>query len=122
MFRIIQGIFLLSALALDLAPLINAFLFVTLWEAFTNLRIPILVTRMRFGQEGVEAMRPEPNKYQFEAERFERVLIATSLLLSWVVFHDAGWFFPWFVGAMLVVAGLTNICPAALFGRYLGFR
>lgn len=121
-FRIIQGVFLLAMLSMDLDYMVTAFLVLTVWEAVTNLRVPVIVTRLRFGAQAVAAMKPEPNKLQFEAERFQRVLIGVSLLLTWVLFPDAGWFFPWFIAAMLLVAGLTNICPTALLGRYLGFR
>lgn len=122
MFRIIQGAFLLSMLALDLNYMVTAFIVLTAWEALTNWRIPVLITRMRFGQEGVEAMKPEPNKFEFEAERFQRVLIVVSLVLTWIIFPEIGWFFPWFIGAMLLVAGMTNVCLTAILGRYLGFR
>lgn len=109
-------------LSLDLDVMVTAFIVLTLWEALTNLRIPVLVTRLRFGAQGVEAMKPEPNKFAFEAERFQRIVLSVLLFFTWVVFPDVGWFFPWFVGAMLLAAGLTNICPMALLGRYFGFR
>lgn len=51
-----------------------------------------------------------------------RLLVAALLVLTFVLFPDQTWFFPWFIGFMLFMAGLTNICPMVMGLRWMGFR
>ena len=58
----------------------------------------------------------------FDAERVLRLLVAGMLVVTFVLFKEQAWFFPWFIGFMLFMAGMTNICPMVMFLRWLGFR
>jgi hypothetical protein len=50
------------------------------------------------------------------------VIVAAMLVVSYVVYRDQAWFFPWFIGSMLLLAGITNICPMVMALRWSGFR
>lgn len=120
-FRLIQGLYILLALYFEVDILIYAYLCVLLFEGITNWRIPILINRLRYGEiplEGVE----QGSRFSFEAERFMRIVVFTLFIFTFLVFPELGWFFPWFIGAMLFMAGVTNICPMVMMFRYLGFR
>ena len=138
-FRLIQGLYLLLALYFQLDVLILAYLIVLAFEGMTNWRIPLIVTRLRYGKlavpDGATMLNAgEPPlcaqtgnncalyKYNFEAERLLRLVVFILLIFTVLIFPESGWFFPWFIGAMFFMAGLTNICPMVLLFRYLGFR
>jgi hypothetical protein len=38
------------------------------------------------------------------------------------MYREQIWFFPWFIGFMLFMAGMTNICPMVMGLRWIGFR
>jgi hypothetical protein len=136
-FRLIQGSYILIALYFELDVLILAYLVVLAFEGLTNWRIPVIVNRLRYGKlamahgspaidtGGLGSGRDEPAekcKFNFEAERLLRIVVFVLLMFTVLIFPEPGWFFPWFIGAMLFMAGLTNICPMVLLFRYLGFR
>jgi hypothetical protein len=137
-FRIIQGSYLLLALYFGLDVLVLAYLVLIAFEGLTNWRIPLIVNRFRYGKLAV-ASGPDPAtdnkidpsdtpaqcescKFNFEAERLLRIVVFVLLIFTVLIFPEPGWFFPWFIGAMFLMAGLTNICPMVLLFRYLGFR
>lgn len=136
-FRLIQGSYILLALYFELDALILGFLVVLAFEGLTNWRVPIIVNRLRYGKlaiahagaashagvpESGGHLPPETGKFHFEAERLLRIVVFVLLIFTVLIFPEPGWFFPWFIGAMLFMAGLTNICPMVLLFRYLGFR
>jgi len=92
------------------------------FEGVTNLRVPIIVSRLRYGRGMVdENSDPMVCRFSFEAERMLRIVVLLLIILTYIVFPVA-WFFPWFIGVMLLLAGITNICPMVMFMRFLGFR
>jgi len=58
----------------------------------------------------------------FEAESAMRLVVALILVSPLVFSADILWIVPWFVASMLLLAGVTNICPMVMFFRWLGFR
>lgn len=121
-FRIIQGIYLLIALYLKNEMMIYIFLGVFLFEAITNWRVPMIVSRLRHGPAKVQSENQKPARFNFEAERMLRVTVAILLVVSFILYPELLWFLPWFVAMMLLLAGITKICPMVLFYRFLGFR
>jgi len=127
-FRLIQGIYLLTALYFHLDVMIYIFMGVFIFEAVTNWRIPILVSQMRYGNQITAGATAEMSTmqiqthYSFEAERMLRITVTFLLMFSFVIYREPLWFVPWFVSMMLLSAGITNICPMVMFYRYLGFR
>lgn len=137
-FRIIQGLYILLALYFELDLLILAYLVVIAIEGLTNWRIPLVLNRLRFGKWALasdsatvstgsldseaHSQNAPQYKFDFEAERVLRLVIFTLLIFTVLIFPESGWFFPWFIGASLFIAGVTNVCPMVMLFRYLGFR
>ena len=125
-FRIFLGAVLLAALYFELPMVVYGYIVVLLFEAITNWRIPILVSRLS-GRENLTnnecALSPGDNsRINFEAERVLRLVVAGFLIISFVIFNKDLWFFPWFIGFALFGAGLSGICPMVMGFRWLGFR
>ncbi len=122
-FRLIQGLYLLLALYFEMNNLLYAFMVVIAIEGVTNLRVPLIVSRLRYGKGVmVEPAEGCPCKFQFETERLIRLTVLVFLVVSVLLYPETLWFLPWFVAAMLFMAGISNICPMAIFYRALGFR
>ncbi len=120
-FRLIQGACLLLLLYLQNEPLIYGYIALLLFEGITNWRIPILVSKIRYGAFR-ESTSPECRSIPFDAERALRLVVAGLLIISYILFPIHLWFFPWIVGFMLFMAGITNICPMAMMLRWAGFQ
>lgn len=120
-FRIVQGVYLLIALFLEIEMMIYIFIGVFLFEAISNWRIPMLVSRVRFGPAVLTEQGEATPRFNIESERMFRITI-NLFLLGYVIYPEALWFMPWFLAVMLFLAGITKICPIVLFFRYFGFR
>jgi len=124
LFRFILGTTLILFLFMGWDRAVYGYICVVLFEGTTNWRIPILISRLRYGTASAWKAAPECRltAIDFDAERVLCVVIAGFLIVSFVVFRDALWFFPWFVGFALVMAGISGICPMAMFIRKIGFK
>lgn len=125
MFRVLQGIILLAGLYFDLRWLIYGLIVVLLFEGITNLRFPLLISRMRgvqFVTNPECVILPGASRINFEAERVLRLAVAGFLIISYLLFSEQLWFFPWFIGFALFAAGLSGMCPMVMGFRWLGFR
>ncbi len=120
-FRLIQGAILLLLLFLQSEALIYGYIALLLFEGITNWRVPILVSKIRYGKFR-ESTDLECKSIPFDAERALRLVVAGLLIISYILFPSHLWFFPWIVGFMLFMAGITNICPMAMMLRWVGFR
>lgn len=123
-FRFILGTTLILFLYMGWDRAVYGYIGVLLLEGITNWRIPLLVSRLRYGSSSVQASETEARARTlgFEAERALRLVVAGLLIISYVLFHEALWFFPWFVGFALVMAGISGICPMAMILRKTGFK
>lgn len=125
-YRLIIGLSLLGMLYTDSRPAVYGLIAVMVFEAVTNWRIPLLVSRLRSGTAGIDNRDANERcytcKFSFEAERALRLAFSTVLLVTYVLFNPELWLFPWFAGFALVVAGLSGICPMLLFLEKVGFR
>jgi len=123
-FRLILGASLLLMLYLDFELGIYIYIGMLCFEGLTNWRIPILVSRARFGAnfQTSDVLSPGCSKISFDAERALRLIAAGLLAITFVIFKTEAWFFPWFIGSMLLLAGITNICPMVMGLRWAGFR
>lgn len=123
-FRFILGASLILLLYLQAEIFVYAYIGVLLFEGITNCRVPILVSKLRYGKEfrPQDVLSPGCSRIPFDAERTLRLLVAVLLVLTFVLFPEQTWFFPWFIGFMLFMAGLTNICPMVMGLRWVGFR
>ncbi len=117
---------MLVALYFDLRLLVYILIGLPVIEAVTNLRIPVLVSRLRKtdapdpteGTLGI-AFRRRSN---FEAERGWRVLVTGMLAVSVFIFPEPLWFFPWFMGLAILGAGISGVCPMFLALKWAGLR
>ena len=98
------------------------FIALMMFEAVTNWRLTIIITRLRYGSSSQNHL-DDGNlsaRYQFEAERILRLVVV--LFIACGIVFDELWWLSWFVGFMLMLAGITSICPMVMFFRWLGFR
>ena len=108
----------------QLDTLIYFYIGLLIFEGVTNLRIPILISRLRFGKDYPEhtAEKTSACRFTFEAERGFRFVIAVTLIITFLFFNQTFWFVPWLVAFGLTMAGITGICPIAISLRWLGLR
>ncbi|WP_455375145.1 YgaP family membrane protein [Kaarinaea lacus] len=122
-YRLVQGIYLIVALYIENDAMIYTFIGLLTFEALTNLRLPGVITRLTGSGESVnEESEVECYTFSIDSERLLRVFVVLFLVLSYVLFPELVWFFPWFVGAMLLLAGITNICPMVMMFQFVGFK
>lgn len=119
-FRLVQGIWLLAGLLLAMPPLVYALLAVLLFEGLTNLRVPLLVSRLRGMPPSAAGERMECG-ISFEAERALRLIVVAFLALGYLLLPQWLWWFPWFIAFALIGAGLSGICPMVMALRWVGF-
>ena len=125
-YRLLFGAMLLLALYFDLYPLLYALIGLSVFEALTDIRIPGLISRIRYGTEG------DPlegslgihfvQRCNFEAERGWRLTVAALLAISIFVLPEALWFLPWFMGFAILGAGVSGVCPMFLALKWAGLR
>ncbi len=123
-FRLILGATLILFLFMGWDGAIYGYIGFLIIEAITNWRIPLLVSRFRYGHSSSESSRNECDNTTsgFEAERALRLVVAGLLVISYVLFRDPLWFIPWFVGFALIMAGISGICPMAIFLKKAGCK
>ncbi|MBI5460796.1 MAG: hypothetical protein HY941_01250 [Gammaproteobacteria bacterium] len=121
-FRLVVGIWLLLAL-LAAAPVASYVLVgMLLFEGITNWRVPIVVSRIRYGADQPPATSADECLISFEAERAFRLLMAAFIGLPMFLAPEVLWWLPWFVAFAMTGAGLSGICPMVLALRWVGMR
>jgi len=125
LYRLIVGLILLTGLYFDLTGLIYALIAAVLFEGITNLRIPVLVSKIRSTTgdlgEGTLGL-PFHQRFNFDAERAWRLVLGSILILVYVIFFDTVWYLAWFMGFAILGAGLSGVCPLFISLKWLGFR
>ena len=95
-------------------------------EAITNWRVPIIITRLRYGADYKQYLNtPKPGNHimsKLEAERILRVFVLIFVCLPYFISIQYIEFIPWFVATALILAGVTNICPMVMFLKFTGMR
>lgn len=122
----IFGATLLVALYFDVNQAVYALVALAAFEAITNLRIPLLVSRLRYhndgdpdeGSLGIRFRR----RTSFEAERGFRLSVAAMLAISLFAYPDILWFIPWFMGFAILGAGVSGVCPMFLAMKWAGLK
>ncbi len=126
LYRLLFGGLLLIALYFDLTLIIYVLVITAIFEAVTNLRIPLVVSRLR----GITNLDHSEGSLgiafdtcsDFEAERAWRMVIAVMLAIGLFAFPGPLWFFPWFIGFALLGAGISGVCPMLLALKWAGLR
>ncbi len=126
LYRTIFGATLLLALYFDVNQAVYALAGLAAFEAITNLRIPLLVSRLRYDNDGDPDEGSLGIQFRahtsFEAERGFRLFVATMLLISTFAYPDALWFFPWFMSFAILGAGVSGVCPMFLAMKWIGLK
>ena len=128
-FRLIMGaalwlVLISSAYYETMYPLF-AFAGFLLFEGITNLRLTRIINQIRYGKSNIDTEDSECNIKWFnkiESERVLRFIVSCFVLVPFYVIPDIIWFIPWFVASMLILAGITNICPMVMFLKWSGLR
>ena len=99
------------------------------FEGVTNWRLPRILSVLKNNFFSTASHRHESLQHDsrrgripFEAERAMRLVIVLILVLPLLMDIHILWIVPWFVASMLLLAGVTNICPMVMFFRWLGFK
>jgi len=124
-YRLVVGISMLIFLFLQWDFAMYLLLFIWFIEALTNWRIPILVSKLRFPNDAIKVTEGENRNctINYEAERMLRWVVFILVALGFLTYTtDLFWFFPWFVGLMLLLAGVTGICPMVMILRWIGMK
>ena len=119
-FRLILGIWLIAGVFFARPEMVHGMMVVLLLEGLTNLRLPLVLWRLRHGMD-----RPPPDAGSesvggFEAERALRFVIIGLLALGLFLFPAVLWWVPWFLGFALIGAGLSGLCPMVQALRWAG--
>ncbi|WP_198263939.1 YgaP family membrane protein [sulfur-oxidizing endosymbiont of Gigantopelta aegis] len=131
------GLFLLLYVTAsnDYTHLLPYYIALLIFEGVTNWRVPKILTwldkrskqntlemKTVSGSEKSVLEQKKLGNIPFEAERAMRLVIALILITPLFFSMEELWIIPWFVASMLLLAGVTNICPMVMFFRWLGFR
>ena len=126
LYRLFVGLILLIGLYFDLPEMIYALIMVVLLEGITNLRIPVLISEMRFDNKGDTTEGTLgitfKERFGFDAERAWRLLLGSVLIIVYVFFYDKVWYLAWFMGFAILGAGLSGVCPLFISLKWAGFR
>ncbi len=124
-YRLVTGILMLSFLFFRIDQAVWVLIFLMAFEGLTNWRVPIIVTRALYPNNAVMVTEGEnPNfTINYDAERMLRWLVMFTILIGMLSYTEGlFWYFPWFVGLMLLLAGVTGICPMVMALRKLGLK
>ncbi|MDH5189775.1 MAG: hypothetical protein OEW89_00845 [Gammaproteobacteria bacterium] len=123
--RLLVGLLILIALYLELPELIFGLIVFMLFEGITNLRLPILLSKIQGIDNTPQQHTDEPeqkSKFSFEAERAMRFAASALLGVSYFVLNEHLWFIPWFMGFAFLGAGISGVCPMLMGFKQLGFK
>ncbi len=127
LFLFAVGVFILISLYIEIDMMIYILCLWLLFEAIMDIRFTTLSQKLmsRTVPAGLTVFQTQA-RFDFEALRVLRIVISVSLAGAFILIHnyhiDVLWFVPWFLGFAILGAGVSGICPAMLFIRWLGFR
>ncbi|MBI3430691.1 MAG: DUF2892 domain-containing protein [Hydrogenophilales bacterium] len=124
MYRLILGILLLISLYFEIGYLMYFLIGMLFFEGATNLRVPLLLRKLQGKSATDSHLAPiqQRNRFHFEAERAWRLIVGLMLLITYVLFYDKMWFFPWFMGFAILGAGASGVCPGLICVKWAGCR
>jgi len=125
-YRSVLGLSLLLIMYFEPQYAMWAIIGILLFEGLTNLRIPKIVNLALNNKtvdysEGCLGVNFK-ERTGFEAERAWRLLVAVMLFISYVMYYELLWFFPWFMAFAIFGAGVSGVCPMFLMFKWFGFR
>lgn len=120
MYRFILGTVLMALLYVQFVPGLAFYVGLLLFEGATDLRVPVIVSKIRKVEAPVDCSSSA--RFNIDSERLLRLLLVVILTFSLFMFKEKLWFLPWFVSFALMMAGITGICPMTIALRKAGFR
>jgi hypothetical protein len=123
-YRLILGILLLVSLYFDISYLMYFLIGMLFFEGITNLRTPLLLRKRQGVSSADSNLAPFHHncRFSFEAERAWRLIVGLMLFITYVLFYDVLWFFPWFMGFAIFGAGASGVCPVLIGVKWAGCR
>jgi hypothetical protein len=123
-YRLIFGALMLVSLYFEISYLMYFLIVSLFFEGVTNLRVPLLLRKLRREPAADENLAPIQRscRINFEAERAWRLIVGAMLLVTYVLFYDKLWFFPWFMGFAIFGAGVSGVCPVLIGVKWAGCR
>lgn len=127
-YRLLLGTLILISLYFELDYLMYSLIVIMLLEGITNWRIPLLAQKLRGRPNPIaetsDSLTPSHRGYRFniEAERVWRLVVASMLLITYGLFFKHLWFFPWFMGFAIFGAGVSSVCPVLIGIKWIGYK
>lgn len=124
-YRLLVGLLIVTFLFFNLNYALWTLMVLMSLEALTNCRIPILVTRLLYPKDVIKISSGENPNYRinYEAERMLRWICMSLILIGTANYtEDMLWYLPWLVGLMLLISGVTGICPVVMALRKAGLK
>ena len=122
-YRFVLGAVLTLLLYFHIESLQYVYVGILLWEALTGFRVPLMVSRWRYGAAYHEP-QPDPvaSRFVFEAERAMRFIFVMVMIPAFFLVPADYWFISWLVAVALFLSGMVNFCPTVVMLRWIGFR
>jgi hypothetical protein len=125
-YRMVMGTALLVLLYTEINLLGYIIIGVVMTEGITNLRLNLLVTRLRnkFGANLSETDGPQRENYRFsfDAERAQRIMVAVSFAALFIYAPKELWIINWLFAFGMLISGIVMFCPIIALFRAVGFR
>ncbi|WP_455217510.1 YgaP-like transmembrane domain [Kaarinaea lacus] len=125
-YRLVMGILLLIILYTDTNVFSYTIIGIIMFEGLTNLRLNLLVTRLRnkFGANLTEMDGPPRESYRvnFEAERAQRIVVAVSFAALFFYSPDELWMINWMFAFGMLISGIVMFCPIIALFKAVGFK
>lgn len=125
-YRLVMGTLLLIILYTDINVFSYTIIGIILFEGLTNLRLNLLITRLRnkFGANLSEIDGPPRENYRinFEAERAQRLVVAVSFAALFFYSPRELWMLNWMFAFGMVISGIVMFCPIIALFKKIGFR
>ncbi len=123
-YRLIFGGLMLVSLYFEISYLMYSLIGILFFEGVTNLRVPLLLNKLQGASMEDSQLAPIQlnGRFSFEAERAWRLIVGLMLLITYVLYYDLLWFFPWFMGFAIFGAGASGVCPVLIGVKWAGCR
>ena len=125
-YRLVMGILLLIILYTDTNVFSYTIIGIIMFEGLTNLRLNLLVTRLRnkLGANLTEMDGPPRENYRvnFEAERAQRIVVAVSFAALFFYSPDELWMINWMFAFGMLISGIVMFCPIIALFKAVGFK
>ena len=125
-YRMVMGTALLILLYTEIDILGYIIIGTIMIEGITNLRLNLLITRLRnkFGANIPEMDGPPRKDYRFpfDAERAQRIMVAVSFAALFIYAPKELWIVNWLFAFGMLISGIVMFCPIIALFKAVGFR